>query len=417
MTSCCVCKLNVTKIKAPGLQCDGKCKLFYHFGKCSNILPEHLDSIEKRQVQWKCNKCKTSRNSLIFGRKDSLSEDVFSKAEGSNENVQENLNRIEIDEIKKSQNEIKESIQLLITSVEEINNKIGTYGKLLETIKEMSDRMNVIDKKLELKVTPDANKIESYVEIVKRKPAKPLFIIRPIDAEQTSDKTQDELRNVINPIVSNIRGTRKIKNGAVLVTCEDSSSSRKCQEDIISKLGNKYKVKPVDENKPLLKIIGLYSKMSEEQLASNICAQNDSCDENSIIKIIEMKEQRNGITAIVETDIKSYENILKIGRLNIEFERCRVFPYVKITRCFKCQEYGHIAKFCKKSEHICGKCGEAHKSDECTSETIKCVNCLYAKDVLKINLDIDVNHCSWSFKCPVYERKQKGMLNRTRFRD
>lgn len=416
MTSCCVCKLNVTKIKAPGLQCDGKCKLFFHY-KCSNILPEFLDSIEKRQVQWKCNKCKIARNSLIFGRKDSISSDeVFGKAESPSEMVQENLNRIEIDEIKKNQNEIRDSIQLLITTVEKMNSKIGTYGKLLETIQEMSERMNMIDKKLEVRETTES-KIESFVEIVKRKPAKPLFIIRPIDTDQTSDATQEELRNTIDPIVSNIRGTRKIKNGAVLVTCEDSSSSRKCQEDLIAKFGNKYNVKSLDENKSLLKIIGLYSKMSDEQLLNSIRAQNDSCDENSVIKIIEMKEQRTGITAIIETDIKSYENIIKIGKLNIEFERCRVFPYVKITRCFKCQEYGHIAKYCKKSEHICGKCGEAHKSDDCTSETIKCANCVYAKDVLKINLDIDVNHYSWSYKCPVYERKQRGILNKNRFRD
>lgn len=416
MTSCCVCKLNVTKIKAPGLQCDGKCKLFFHFGKCSNILPEHLDSIEKRQVQWKCSKCKTSRNSLIFGRKDSIStEDVFNKVENPSENGQENLNRLEINEIKKTQNEIKDSIQLLITSVEEINSKIGTYGKLLETIQVMSDRMNEIDKKLEKRVTREENQKELFVDIVKRKPSKPLFIIRPNNVEQTSEDTQAELRNVIDPIVSNIRGTRKIRNGGVLVTCEDSSSSSKCQEDLIAKLGDKYNVKPLDQNKPLLKIIGLYSKMTEEQLESSIRSQNDCCGENSSIKLVQIKEHKSGVTAIIETDVTSYKNILRTGRLNIEFERCRVFPFIRITRCFKCQEYGHIANYCKKPEHICGKCGDEHKSEDCTSETIKCVNCTYAKEVLK--MEVDVQHYSWSFKCPVYERKQMGLLNRNRFTD
>lgn len=416
MTSCCICKLNVTKIKAPGLQCDGKCKLFYHFNKCSGILPEHLESIEKRQVQWKCIKCKSGRNSLIFGRKDSMSsEDVFNKDENQIETVQENLNRIEIDEIKKTQNEIKDSIQSLITSVEAINNKIGTYGKLLDTIQEMSDRMNEIDKKLERRVTRDENKIESFVDIVKRKPSKPLFIIRPNNTEQTSEDTQAELRNVIDPIVSNIRGTRKVRNGGVLVTCEDSSSSSSCQEDLISKLGEKYTVKQLDKTKPLLKIIGLFSKMTEEQLVSSIRSQNDCCDENSSIKLIQIREHQSGVTAIIETDATTYKNILGSGRLNIEFERCRVFPFVRITRCFKCQEFGHIANYCKKPEHICGKCGDKHKSEECSNETIKCVNCVYAKEVLK--MDIDVQHYSWSYKCPVYERKQMGLLNRNQFTD
>lgn len=64
---------------------------------------------------------------------------------------------------------------------------------------------------------------------------------------------------------------------------------------------------------------------------------------------------------------------------------------------------------------MCGKCGDAHKSEECTSETIKCINCVYAKEVLK--MDVDVQHYSWSFKCPVYERKQMGLLNRNQFTD
>lgn len=417
MTSCCICKLNVTKVKAPGLQCDGKCKLFFHF-KCSSILPEHLDSIEKRLVQWKCNKCKSSRNSLILGRRESVaSEDVGNKVENTNEKDMENLNRIEIEEIKNTQKEIKESIQQLASTIEQMNNKIGTYGLLLEKIEEMSNRMNVIDQKLEGKTTTKQNKIETFVEILKSKPSKPLFVIRPIDSEQTSDTTQAELRNAIDPIASNIRGTRHVKNGGVLVTCEDSSSSSKCQEDLVSKLGSKYSVKPLDQNKPLLKIVGLYSKMSEDELVNSIRAQNDSCDANSCIQLIEMKVQRNGVTAIIETDATSYGNILRNGRLNIEFERCRVFPFIKITRCYKCQEYGHIANYCKKSQHICGKCGDEHKTDECTSETRKCVNCVYAKDVLKADPNIDINHYAWSFKCPVFERKQNGLLNKTRYTD
>lgn len=343
-TPCCVCKLNVTRLKSPGLQCDGKCKLFFHF-KCANIPSENLDPIKKRQVQWKCKQCKSARSSVILGRRDSvaLSEEVPNIVENNSNSVQENLNRIKIEEIKKTQNEIKNSIQLLVTAVEEMNSKIGTYGKLLETIEQMSNRMNDIDRKLEGKITAE-NKVESFVDILKRKSSKPLFIVRPIDAEQTSVTTQAELRKAIDPIASNIRGTRQIKNGGVLITCEDSSSSSKCQEDLISKLGEKYNIKPLEQNRPLLKIVGLYAKMSEEQLVSSICAQNDSCDESSSIKLVEMKDHQNGATAIIETDITSYENILITGRLNIEFERCRVFPYIKITRCFKCQEYGHIAK-------------------------------------------------------------------------
>ena len=39
-------------------------------------------------------------------------------------------------------------------------------------------------------------------------------------------------------------------------------------------------------------------------------------------------------------------------------------------RCYKCQRYGHIAKFCK-GKQMCGKCGGDHEYDKCESDVKK----------------------------------------------
>jgi hypothetical protein len=55
-----------------------------------------------------------------------------------------------------------------------------------------------------------------------------------------------------------------------------------------------------------------------------------------------------------------------------------VRPYVaKITRCFRCQRLGHVAKFCHAQAALCSACGgRGHKADTCKALKRRCVNCL-----------------------------------------
>jgi len=56
-------------------------------------------------------------------------------------------------------------------------------------------------------------------------------------------------------------------------------------------------------------------------------------------------------------------------------------PAIRLTSCFKCQKFGHIAKQCRADKTVCPKCGkDDHEKDEqnklvCNEEKKHCINC------------------------------------------
>jgi hypothetical protein len=50
-------------------------------------------------------------------------------------------------------------------------------------------------------------------------------------------------------------------------------------------------------------------------------------------------------------------------------------PELNLIQCYKCFDFGHMAKHCECKKQKCGKCGEDdHEKDKCTNP-IKCVGC------------------------------------------
>lgn len=48
----------------------------------------------------------------------------------------------------------------------------------------------------------------------------------------------------------------------------------------------------------------------------------------------------------------------------------------EVRRCYKCQCYGHLAKFCTAATPVCGRCAGNHDTKECSGDaTLKCSNC------------------------------------------
>jgi hypothetical protein len=73
------------------------------------------------------------------------------------------------------------------------------------------------------------------------------------------------------------------------------------------------------------------------------------------------------------------EKLLREVRVDIDGETAFARPYerrVGPIRCFKCQQFNHVAAKCPSPQVVCSRCASAgHGSRECTSERIKCATC------------------------------------------
>lgn len=234
------------------------------------------------------------------------------------------------------------------------------------------------------------------------------IIISPKE-EQTTEKTEEDIKKQIDPIETGVIGIKNAKDGKIIVTCRNSQHIEKLQEDIKKKFCEKYSTKIPDKRFPSIKVIGVTHQMDKKEIVQNIKIQNEFPEEpqKMEVTVIKNKKLKTGEEYIIylEVDTQTHGILLQMQKINIGWERVRVFDAFDIKRCYKCYGFNHKGSECKKDSFVCPKCTGDHKSEECMAirGTEKCNNCINTKNKLKINLDS--NHPAWSFECPVYKRK------------
>lgn len=249
----------------------------------------------------------------------------------------------------------------------------------------------------------------SYAEKVKASKNNAVVIVKPKKSEQKSKETITEIKKKIDPSNLKIERVRNIAAGGVVLECANSNMSETLKNVATEKMGENYVVEIPKLRQPCIKIVDMTEKYDNDELLAKLKSQN-----NEIIGDAEMKVLHIGVSgkrwfnAIIEIDSVNFEKCMSIGRLNIGWERCRVFENLSFKMCYKCCGFNHKAKSCK-NEIRCKKCAGNHDIKECKSEVNKCANCINAVEKLKINLD--VNHSAYDRECRVLNR-QKTMERR-----
>ncbi|KAK5643855.1 hypothetical protein RI129_007700 [Pyrocoelia pectoralis] len=222
----------------------------------------------------------------------------------------------------------------------------------------------------------------------------------------------------IYPAKLEITGLKNISNGGIAIECKSKECLEKVVRETESKLGSDYEVKVPKNRAPKLKIVGITEQLTNSQIEQKIRSQNKEIilDQALINVVYVSKEHKNhrNYFCLVEVDGKTYEMALRTEKLNIGWDRCRVYDAVNVRRCYKCSGYGHKSQECRNTL-ACPRCAEAHELKECKTEQkdVKCINCKWAVENLKINLDI--GHEAWSKDCRVFKRKLEAERSKIDF--
>lgn len=414
MSICCVCTLGIARTRSPGIQCSGKCSRLFHF-KCVSLTSSECDALETKSLVWICSSCKkTGRNSLVFARKDSVSEENSTPT-----NKDKIIKKTEMQIIIENQNKIMSDISDLKDILQGITLKIENIPVIETTVQQLSDHVTTINENinnLEMKHNNNdmiknntQNMLDfskptktSFAQMVKH----PIMIIKPKDKEQNITDTTNEIRNLINPKSYNVRGMTSSKTNLV-ISCKDRDDLRKIQDE----LGDKYLVS-VPNKLHQIKLVGLTEKYSNEEIIECLKTQNDVISDKSKVNVVTVRENPRGVMVILEADEETYKQIISVSRIIINWDVCRAYESANIRRCLKCQQYNHIIKYCKNQQK-CGFCGDDHDTKECVSQLPKCINCRHSKERLK--LDLDDNHASFDVRCPVYQHNFRSEQKRLNF--
>lgn len=407
--------------------------------------------MKKKTFDYRCKVCRNGRQSLVFARRDSVSELNFVKVSEEKTNGKNDLK-----DIKESQIELKECFNRLEKMINCLNQKIDVNIKILvDSVSEIAKKTDEVVLKVEcnsnLEKRMDENlqsvkeallsvSNESQAKIMKemhdlvkkvvetdceleeeikqtqstyadklKSKSESVIIITPKNQEQLSSISQEFVKKTIDPGIIPIRNVRQKSNGKVVVECTSKQDEEKIKQLTKTALGEEYDVNIPKQMRPRIKIVGLTENLSQEDIINYIRKQNEFIGQNSSVEVIQVKENRQGTgyVVIVEVDGNCYNRCMQNKRINIKWDRCRVYDFINIRRCYNCAGYNHLANICKNRK-ACTKCAEEHLLNECESEELKCRNCIIANE--RVNLGLDIHRPSWSQDCETYKRKVEAKM-------
>ncbi|XP_067132766.1 uncharacterized protein [Centruroides vittatus] len=290
--------------------------------------------------------------------------------------------------------------------------------------------------KLEQQQTFHANKqtteTESYAQVTKRstpvrhiktgvtkpKQQKVLFV-KPMDSESTmdSDELKQKFIKAIDPRKDRIkfRQIRKLRNKCLMLEVEGEEDANKIiQHPKLRESG--LKAQPQNKRNPRIIIYDVPRNIDEKDLPQVMHEMNStvfiqSPKQQDFKLLFKTGKRRDDLVNwVVETspDIRNSRPCNRI--LYVDYCSCKARDYVSVSRCFKCQSYGHVAKYCRETEEVCSHCmTKGHRYKDCPKrqEPAQCAACK--------KLDKPHTHMRNSKQCTAYKMAVERYLSTTQF--
>lgn len=241
--------------------------------------------------------------------------------------------------------------------------------------------------------------------------------IFPCDNSKSSDETRNMVQNIICPgeMKLKVRGVRKIGKGGLIISTETKDDLEKLKQTVQT-ASSELTVDEPRKRKPRIVVIGVPASMAENEVFKCLYDQNLADKLPTMSRDIFMtsiklshksgRKDTENCNYVLEVPAVIRKALITQERLFINWTSCPVRDFTLVTRCYKCQQYGHAAKFCKNTAPTCGHCGEeGHAIQDCTkkAETPKCATCLRFKK--------PASHKTGDLDCPAKKSAENRYIN------
>lgn len=238
-----------------------------------------------------------------------------------------------------------------------------------------------------------------------RQPKRTVVLAYP-NKEQSSDETATQVKSNLERMSNDLRIHKltNISKGGVVIQVQDEqqiAQIRAALETVVEFREPKAKL-------PKLIIYDLPSEDTPEEVKERIYNQNfrdsritkQEFDGNTKMVFKTGPRDIEVCNWIVETTREIREQFIAAGRVFYQVHSCKVADYHVVTRCYKCQRYGHVSKYCKALQDVCSHCGkEGHRFRDCPDKQKDplCCNCIRAKKGVQ-----KAKHSVLSKDCPTF---------------
>lgn len=300
------------------------------------------------------------------------------------------------------------------------------FQNVLNIINVLKDEVNLLNKSnvdlVRVTKGADVGGLTEVRESTRVKTFVDAVMIKPV-RDQSTKKTKQDLVSKIDPskLKVGIENVNVAGKGAVVVNCSNENSKSVIRRKVEEELGDDYRVEDVKLNNPRMVIRGLDKKdleKSDEEVVLALVEQNDleaidmgAAAKIKVIRKFVNKRNRNYGSVVIDVEPKIYSRLKAVGKVNIGWQRCVLGDYYGVIQCYKCAAFGHFSRDCEGQE-TCFKCGSNHKTADCESEEMKCVNC--SNKVRKLKINLNVNHAAYDRECACYKRVVEQICRKTR---
>ena len=341
-TLCCKEVTDTTDRSGMGLQCN-QCNRYFHNNCMNNPVTVELynaltDSPEYIQIF--CPDCMTSKESM-----EKISSDVDTIRKGITDvSYAAKINSGLVDNVKEA--------------VVNMENTAKTHSGLMKLI-------------------PQRHSAESTALIQKNreeKLARTIIVLKP----QQHVNNSSEIRKEFNRKFPDIALTLAVPtaSGSVRLEFQNNNTRNEVAKEwgLDSFGGNSGVRSPTAQP-----TIGIIKKVEEntEDITEAIQQRYPGTE----LDFFRRNGQLTGTVKVIFKAHSSYDRAMNDGGLKICGAKYNLEQYLskpKVIRCYKCQNYGHIAPKCRAKESRCGICCQAgHQSNQCTSKPTnpKCLHC------------------------------------------